>query len=102
MDRRKEERVITVLAVSLEPLARGVTQNVSASGMYVETNASFNVGEPVDFKVEFDAPGGRMNLRCRGEVIRRGQPVEPPGVAIRIAEAIMGMIRCDHFPVIHQ
>ena len=88
IDKRREERVHVVMPVFLAG-AIGSTNDVSASGMFFETCVSFSIGEPINFKVEFDAPGGRMMLNCSGEIVRTEQRDERIGVAVRIAEAAM-------------
>lgn len=80
--------------------ATGLTRDVSVSGMFFETNASFSVGEPINFRVEFDAPAGKMMLNCRGEIVRTEKQADRIGVAIRIAESIMGLMGLDQSPVI--
>lgn len=89
-DNRREERVTAALPVILGDVV-GTTCDVSASGMFFETSTSFSVGESIDFTVEFDAPGGKRMLRCRGQIIRTEQRADRIGVAIKIAESSMGM-----------
>lgn len=98
MDKRREERVSTALPVFLDDVV-GTTCDVSASGMLFETSASFAVGESIDFTVEFDAPGGKRVLKCRGQIIRTEQRSGRIGVGIKISESIMGLVRLDHSPV---
>ena len=91
-DKRREERVTATLPVFLDEIV-GTTCDVSASGMFFETSTSFAVGEPIDFSVEFDAPGGKRMLKCRGLIIRTEQRAEDRiGVAIKIVESAMAMV----------
>ena len=86
--RRGERRVLTALSVNLGN-AKGVTRDVSASGIFFETDASYGLGNLISFTVEFDAPGGKLLLRCRGDIVRiepRGTQV---GVAVKIIESTM-------------
>lgn len=88
-NKRREERVSAALPVILND-AIGTTCDVSASGMFFETGASLAAGEPIDFTVEFDAPGGKRMLKCRGQIIRTEKRAEDRiGVAIRIIESAM-------------
>lgn len=89
-DKRREERVTTALPVFLDA-ASGTTCDVSASGVFFETSASFAVGESIDFTVEFDALGGKRMLKCRGQIIRTEQRADRIGVAIKIVESFMGL-----------
>jgi PilZ domain len=88
-NKRQEERVSRALPVKLGD-ADGTTLDVSATGVFFETNASLNVGNSVDFTVEFDSPNGKMVLNCVGTVVR----VEPRdlrlGIAVKISESRMG------------
>ena len=87
-DKRAGERVLAALSVRLGG-ATGVTRDVSASGIFFETDASYGLGNLISFTVEFDAPGGKMLLKCRGDIVRiepRGTQV---GVAVKIIESTM-------------
>ena len=85
-EKRTEERVFTALPVDLGD-ATGVTRDVSASGMFFEMDSKHRLGSTMEFAVEMDTPGGKMLLKCEGEVVRiepRGPRV---GVAIRITQS---------------
>lgn len=89
MNKRREERVSAALPVFLEN-ATGMTCDVSASGMFLEIDTAFAVGEPLNFSVEFDAPGGKRMLRCRGSIVRTEQRDGRIGVAVEIVDSTMG------------
>lgn len=87
-ENRKEERVPAKLPVDLGG-ATGITRDVSASGIFFETDASYAVGGSISFAVEFDTPGGKMMLKCEGDIVRiepRGKRV---GIAVKIVESKM-------------
>ena len=87
-EKRRKERVFTALPVNLAG-ASGVTRDVSASGIFFETDASYTLGNLVSFTVEFNTPGGKMLLKCRGDIVRiepRGTQI---GVAVKIIESTM-------------
>ena len=87
-NKRREERVSTALPVDLGT-TKGITRDVSASGVFFETEAIYALGSEISFAVELGTPGGRMVLKCEGEIVRiepRGQRV---GVAVRIAESAL-------------
>jgi hypothetical protein len=90
MNKRREERVSAALPIFLDN-ATGVTCDVSASGMFLETSTAFAVGDLVNFVVEFDAPGGKRMLKCMGSVIRTEPRAGRIGLAIKIAESTMGL-----------
>lgn len=85
---RKEERIVTSVPVDLGE-SSGITRDVSASGIFFETDASYSPGRVINFKVKLDTPSGKMKLRCWGSVVR----VEPrngkTGVAVHITESVM-------------
>ena len=87
-EHRKEERFNTALAVDLGG-ATGITQDVSASGIFFETDAAYAPGSAISFAVALDTPGGKMQLKCEGEIIR----VEPRngrvGIAVKITQSVM-------------
>lgn len=67
--------------------ATGITRDVSASGIFFEMDASYAVGSTMDLTVEFETPGGKMMLKCHGNIVRiepRGSRV---GVAVKIIES---------------
>lgn len=87
-EKRKDERIPTALPVKLGD-ATGVTRDVSASGVFFEIEANYRLGTEIAFSVELDTPGGKMVLKCEGEIVRiepRGQRV---GVAVRIVESTL-------------
>jgi hypothetical protein len=85
---RKEERVGAALPVDLGN-ATGITRDVSASGVFFETDASYALGSTISFTVELDTPGGKMLLKCQGEIVRIEQRLERVGVAVKITESVM-------------
>ena len=88
-EHRREQRVRAALRVGLDNNAVGVTRDVSASGIFFETDASFDPGGPISFHIEIDTPGGAMVLSCRGEIVRVEQRDAKLGVAVRIVESVL-------------
>ncbi|MGE0560097.1 MAG: PilZ domain-containing protein [Burkholderiales bacterium] len=95
-NRRQEERVQAALPVFFETVS-GVTQDVSASGMFLELNGvhagAFEVGRAVNFKVEFESPTGKMTLGCLGEVVWTEVREFSTRIGLRIIDSSMGMLR---------
>lgn len=69
--------------------ATGITRDVSASGIFFETDASFTPGSAIDFAMEFDTPGGKMILKCHGSIVRTEVHDSRLGVAVKITESTM-------------
>ena len=91
-NQRTEERVSAALPVDLGT-ATGITTDVSASGISFETDATYAFGSTVDLTVEFETPGGKMLLKCHGNIVRiepRGKKV---GVAVKITESTMEAVK---------
>jgi PilZ domain-containing protein len=95
-DRRQAPRYRLGLPVELTD-GRGITRDVSESGVYFQTSASFTTGAPVSFVLVFgEAEAVRTRLSCTGTVVRVEPGTAAMGVAARItnyrplAEALAG------------
>lgn len=84
--RRREPRYESNLAVALEG-GSGIARNVSASGIFFETEVPFREGAPIRFTIDFtpDA-GGPLTMQCHGRVVRIEARDSSYGVAARIEE----------------
>ena len=49
----------------------GTIKNQSASGIYFETDVTYDVGSKIDFTIEFDGPDGKSIVHCVGTITRR-------------------------------
>ena len=85
---RKEERITCAYPVDLGDM-KGVTRDISASGMYFETGASYAPGNRINLTVEFDSPGGKLRLKCDAEIARIEPRDGEVGVAVRLIESVM-------------
>ena len=56
----------------------GMTGNLSAAGVYIRSDASLEVGSPVEFEITLppEVTGGKENvvIQCRGRVVRTDEP----------------------------
>jgi len=86
LEQRTEERVRASLRVSLGEVA-GVTRDVSASGLYFETDGRFALGQSVTLAVDIDTASGKIALCCQGIVVRVEDGGIHQGVAVRIVES---------------
>ena len=82
-DQRTNVRFDTGLPVRIEGAA-GETQNVSAQGVYFETDVQQSVGSLVNFTVEFTLYGRKHRLLCEGKVVRVEARGDRIGVAARL------------------
>ena len=83
-DRRQAQRYRIAIPVELEQRT-GLTGDISASGVFFETDSSFSVGVTISFSLvlEHADPGGPLRLQCQGEVVRVEQREGKVGVAVR-------------------
>ena len=78
----------------------GQTRDISASGIYFETDLEPIRESPLDFTVEFQNGGvGGLSLRCRGQVLRVDRLGSRIGVAARILESKLEAGRARPTPV---
>lgn len=83
-EQRRADRFDTGLPVRVEGVA-GITHNVSAHGIYFETDTRQELGSLVNFTVEFTLYGHTHRLLCEGKVVR----VEPRGDRIGVAARLV-------------
>lgn len=86
--RRSQERVNVALPVHLEA-GEGRTWNISASGIYFETDAALAEGSSISLQVEFNSPGGKLALKVQGSVVRIEQLDGKIGVAVSVADSVL-------------
>lgn len=84
-EKRKTERISTTLPVNLGD-KQGIARDVSASGMFLETDAAYSVGSAVDVALDLDTPWGKVMLRCEGRIVRVERSDEKVGVAVRFTD----------------
>ena len=72
---RIEPREQVTLSLQLIGGGNGVTRDISASGLYFETDSKQQVGSLIDVEIELDTPGGPMKFKAQGQIVR----IEPLG-----------------------
>jgi PilZ domain len=84
-DRRRAWRYPASLGVSLDS-GQGVSRDVSASGIYFETDAALAPGQTISFSFNLDNiyPDVRLDLHCKGKIVRVEQRGGQLGVAATI------------------
>lgn len=63
---------------------KGLTQDISATGVYFEVDEDQKLGSAIEFSIELDTPGGKLEIRCIGEVVRLVNKDGKLGVAAKI------------------
>lgn len=80
---RASRRFPLRIAVALDDVS-GITRDVSASGLYFETEEIFLSSKRLDFELLLPRPSGAMlRLRCQGEVVRVEPGETNVGIAVR-------------------
>ena len=82
-EQRAAARFDTSLPVALDG-ATGETQNISAHGVYFETDVQPRLGDLVNLSLEFTLYGRRQRLLCEGKVVRVDLHGGRVGVAARL------------------
>ena len=85
---RTEERVPCGLPVDLG-IATGVTRDISVSGVFFETEATYPLSSSIQFQVKLDTPQEKMLVTCRGDIVRVEPRNKHVGVAVKLTEALM-------------
>ena len=85
-EQRHEERIRAAFPVDLGG-ATGLTRDVSASGIFFETEPSFTPGNPIRMLIDIDTPGGPITMNYTGRIIRLERREGRLGVAVRIVES---------------
>ena len=85
---RTEERISCGFAVDLGT-ATGITRDISASGIFFETDATYPFSSSVHFRVELDTPTCNRLVTCHGEIVRIEPRNKKVGVAVKITEALI-------------
>ena len=63
---------------------KGLTQDISATGFYFEIDADQKIGSTIEFSIELDTPGGKLQILCSCEVVRLESKGGKLGVAAKI------------------
>ena len=79
---RKEDRVRERLPVKvLNDESKGVTRNLSPSGVFFETDKHYEVGSIITMTIDLETPPG-TRLRCVGTIARVDDRGSKVGVAV--------------------
>lgn len=80
---RGTDRFDTELPVEIGGI-QGLTRNISASGIYFETEMAQEPGSRVHFTVEVNVRGEKLKLVCEGEVVRIDRKDGTVGIAAKL------------------
>lgn len=68
--RDRAPRVKASFPVHLSKEINGVTQDISATGIYLDLDTTQELGSIISFWVNLGTPGVKMKLVCKAEVVR--------------------------------
>lgn len=95
-EHRKAPRIQGALPMVTESGKKGITHDLSASGVFFETDGSFAPGQSIEFSIFFEHlyPDRPVCLNCKGVIIR----VEKKGDRIGVAASIDSYHILDSLP----
>ncbi len=85
-ENRRARRVRALLPVLVGKAHQGLTRDVSASGAFFETDASYRVGSVVRFAINLETPWGPARFDYRGKIVRLEKHDGTLGVAVRFTD----------------
>lgn len=94
-DHRAADRFDTALTVDLEG-SHGRTRNISATGVYFETNVDLPLGRLLNMNVQFTHCGRKHWLACEGKVVRVMPGDGLHGVAARLLTPFFSPVQERH------
>lgn len=86
---RRDQRIAAAVPVEVGS-ARGVTRDISASGVFLETSEAYAIGSPIDIALDMVMPWGKTVIRCTGRVVRIERSKNRLGVAVALADSPAG------------
>jgi hypothetical protein len=85
-DKRRQKRLGATLPVRLGKTA-GVTRDVSASGVFFETDVAYHRGSKIHFEINLETPWGKAVCDCDGKIVRVERHDGSVGIAVQFAGA---------------
>ncbi len=84
--KRLADRFDSQLPIELDG-KQGLTRNISATGIYFESQADQAPGSMVQFVVEVEVQGQKLKMVCKGEVVRVDHKDSTVGIAVKLAHS---------------
>ena len=83
-EHRTEPREPVSLPLRLGRGLSAVTRDISASGLFFETDSEQRVGNLIDVEIDLDTPGGPMKLKAQGRIVRIESHGSQTGVGVKL------------------
>ena len=74
---------------------RGLMRDVSASGIFFETDAAYAIGSVIEVRLDLDTPWGKVKVESEGTIVRIEPYGRRVGVAVRFTDADAGAAHAD-------
>lgn len=88
-EKRRAERVKAAMPVRWAGGHKGLTRDISATGLFFETSGKYRKGSRMDLTVELDTPAGKLQLNCQGKIVRLEKHGAKVGVAVKITDSVL-------------
>ena len=85
-DKRRDTRVSASLPVEAAGVA-GIARDVSATGIFFETDAAYAIGSSLSLALDLDTPWGKVMIRCKGKIVRVESRDRKVGVAVQFTDS---------------
>jgi PilZ domain-containing protein len=89
-EHRRAPRVAAPVPVGLRR-GRGTMRDVSASGIFFETDSAYAVGSVIEVRLDLDTPWGKVMFRSAGKIVRIEPRDDRVGVAVRFVDGNTGV-----------
>ena len=88
-EKRRTQRMSASIALQAGR-SKGVTRDISACGLFFETDTDYSVGNKVKIALNLDTPWGKVMLRSYGEIVRVESRDHKVGVAVQFIDTKPG------------
>ena len=86
---RRAKRIPAVMPVRLASAGKGVTRDISASGIFFATESEYMPGKSIYMTIDFMTPAGKLHYICQGVIVRVEQSGARVGVAVKISDSLL-------------
>jgi len=83
-EHRTEARESIRLALQTFDGVKAVTRDISASGLFFETETEQRIGGLIDFEIDLATPAGPIKFRAQGEIVRLESNAGKTGVGVKL------------------
>ena len=83
-ENRTEAREQISLPLKLDDGLNAVTLDISASGLFFETDAEQRLGNLIDVEIDLDTPSGPIKFKAQGKIMRIASHGSRMGVGVEL------------------